>query len=153
MGREGQELLVEEALSVEGAEQLRPTLDEDQLAGARPAHRIDDGARANRTAAATHRADLDGVRNVLPAQLFLARGCRHDQRGHLAGGKYWQAQIEPAAAADDRIQRRSAFAERCAQPVIFVREPWKNIFGGPEVIAIDGERSCPDDYRVRDGAQ
>ena len=35
LGREGQELLVEEALRVEGAEQLRPALDEDQLAGAR----------------------------------------------------------------------------------------------------------------------
>src|SRR5260370_37589587 len=73
LGREGQELLVEEALRVEGAEQSRPALDEDELAGARPAHLVEDGARANRAAAAPHRAELHRIGNPLLRQLSSAR--------------------------------------------------------------------------------
>src|SRR5258706_15263414 len=103
LGREGEELLVEEALRVEGAEQLRPALDEDQLAGARPAHLVEDGARANRAAAAPHRADLHRIGNPLLAQLSCARGRRHDQRRYLAGCEQRQAQVEPPPAPYQRI--------------------------------------------------
>src|SRR5437762_1929491 len=83
--RESQELLIDEALGVEVAQQSRPSLDEDQLARARPAHLVEDGARRNRARTAPDRADLDRIGRSLLAQALRARGRRNDQRRHLAG--------------------------------------------------------------------
>src|SRR5471032_2163259 len=44
--REGQELFVQDSFRVEIAQQLRPALDENQLAGINMAYLVDDGACA-----------------------------------------------------------------------------------------------------------
>jgi hypothetical protein len=81
------------------------------------------------------------------------RGRRNDQHRHLAGCAHWQAQIDPAAAADDYVQRNPAFAQRFAKLQIFIRELGRNCGGRPYVRRVGGERTRADDHHVRNGAQ
>ena len=101
----------------------------------------------------TNRADLDRIGRTLLAQALRTRGRRNDQRRHLAGCEHRQAQIDPAAAADDHIQRRPAFAQRLAQPPIFIRELGKNGCGRPDVPTVGAQRARADDHHVGNGAQ
>src|SRR5674476_657034 len=65
--REGQELFVEDPLRVEIAQQPRPALDENQLAGIHAAYLVDDRACAH-GANAAHRANFDRIGSVMFAQ-------------------------------------------------------------------------------------
>ena len=104
-------------------------------------------------ATATNRADLDGIGRGLLAQELRTRGRRNDQRRHLAGCEHRQAKIDIAAAADDHVQRRPAFAKRFAQPPVFIRELGKNGFGRPDVPTVGAQRAGADDHHVGNGAQ
>jgi hypothetical protein len=79
--REGQKLLVQEALRVKVAHQTRPALDENPLAATDATHFVEDSARRNRACAATNRAYLDRTGRTLLAQALRARGRRNINAG------------------------------------------------------------------------
>src|SRR5262249_49236866 len=133
--REREELLVEQALGVERGDERRAALDEDRLPRALAQHRAEHGARADR-AAALHRSDTQSFGYALLAKLLLALGRRDDERAHLARGEERQPQIELAAAAHHRVERRPALAERRAERAVIGGVLRKDVLRRPKVPAI-----------------
>src|SRR5689334_21314696 len=82
---------------------------------------VEDGARGNCARAATNRAYLDRIGRTLLAQQLRARCRRNDQRRHLTEREQGKRRSILAAATDDHVQRRPAFAQRFTKLQVFIR--------------------------------
>ena len=120
--RERQELFIEQSGGVEVAEKLGTAFDKDARRRAGSPHRVQHGDRGNFVPVCAHGGDLYRIGNSLRAQPFRARGCRHDQRLHIARAEDRQPEVDFAAAADDDVERGPAPSQTQPQSPVVIGE-------------------------------
>src|SRR5579884_1676792 len=143
-----QEQFIQELLDQEVPQHLWPAFNENDLAWAHLAYRLDNCPGMKGTSL-LHGCDLHGWGNAVLMETSLPLESGHDQHRHLPGLKERQVKVEFAVCGHDDVERRPRLAQIYPKMLVDIAESRIDIARCPTVMGGDGPQGAgPDDHCI-----